>query len=103
MARFLPYAGPVYRRRSPDTRLQYDPHNAVTSCLRLAGGDGDFLPSSLFNNVDLPTFGRPTMAKIRSNFYRCSFQLQFFQRLFAAACSALRRLEPVPTTGSLSR
>ncbi len=57
---FLPYAGLGYQHRSPDTRLSMDPHNAVTSCLRLAGGNGDFCPSSLFNNVDLPTFGRPT-------------------------------------------
>ncbi len=56
---FLPYAGQGYQRRSPDTPFSMDPHNAVTSCLRLAGGNEIFCPSSLFNNVDLPTFGRP--------------------------------------------
>ncbi len=101
IARFSSIAGLGYQHRSPDTRLQYGSPHAVTSCLRLAGGNGDLLPQQLFNNVDLPTFGRPTIAINPHNFYRCSFQLQFFQRLFGGSRSALRRLEPVPTTGSL--
>lgn len=39
-----------------------DADDAVTGGLRFTEVIEIFCPSSLFNSVDLPTFGRPTMA-----------------------------------------
>jgi hypothetical protein len=39
-----------------------DTDDAVTRGLRFTEVIEIFCPSSLFNSVDLPTFGRPTMA-----------------------------------------
>lgn len=79
-----------------------DPHNAVTSCLRLAGSDGDFLPQQFvqqcgFANVRTSDDGN----KSAVTFIDAHSSSSFFNACSAAACSALRRLEPVPTTGSL--
>ena len=64
-----------------------------------------FSPTSAFSSVDLPTFGRPTIAIVPqrkpagcARRHACSRS----KAIRAASCSASRRLVPVPTVRRLS-
>ncbi|MNP49785.1 hypothetical protein D3C76_1439950 [compost metagenome] len=79
-----------------------DTDDAVTSGLRLTGGDGNLLTQQIiqqgrFANVRTSDDGNKTAVTL---FFAHSSS-SIFNACSAAACSALRRLEPVPTTGSL--
>ena len=79
-----------------------DPHNAVTSCLRFAGGDGDLLPQQFVQQCGFANVRTSDDSnKSAVTFIDAHSSSSFFNACSAAACSALRRLEPVPTTGSL--
>ncbi len=54
MARFSSICRPGVSLDRLIRAFSMDPHNAVTSCLRLAEVMGNFLPSSLFQDGELP-------------------------------------------------
>src|SRR5690606_40408056 len=79
-----------------------DADNTVTRGLRFAGSDRNLLPKQViqqggFANVRTTDDGN----KSAVTFIDAHSSSSFFSACSAAACSALRRLEPVPTTGSL--
>ena len=79
-----------------------DADNAVTRGLRLTRGDRNLLPKQIiqqggFADVRATDDGN----KSAVSFLFAHSSSSFFNACSAAACSALRRLEPVPTTGSL--
>ena len=79
-----------------------DTDDAVTRGLRLTRGDRNLLPKQIiqqggFANVRTSDDGN----KSAIGFVDAHSSSSIFNACSAAACSALRRLEPVPTTGSL--
>ncbi len=79
-----------------------DTNDAVTRGLRLTRGDRNLLPKQIiqqggFTNVRTSDDGN----KSAIGFFFAHSSSSIFNACSAAACSALRRLEPVPTTGSL--
>ncbi|AEW74807.1 hypothetical protein EcWSU1_03379 [Enterobacter ludwigii] len=82
--------------------FRVDTDDAVTRGLRLTGSNGNFLPKQIiqqgrFANVRTSDDGN----KPAIRFFFAHSSSSIFNACSAAACSALRRLEPVPTTGSL--
>ena len=77
-------------------------NDAVTRRLRFSGSNRDLLPEQLvqqcgFAHVWTTNDGNKSAVV----FFFAHSSSSFFSACSAAACSALRRLEPVPTTGSL--
>ncbi len=79
-----------------------DPRDAVTRGLRFTGGNRDLLPKQIVQQRRFAHVGTSNDGnKSAVCFFVAHSSSSFFNACSAAACSALRRLEPVPTTGSL--
>ena len=79
-----------------------DPDNAVTRGLRLTRGDRNLLPKQIIQQGGFPHVRTSDDGnKSAIGFFFAHSSSSIFNACSAAACSALRRLEPVPTTGSL--
>jgi hypothetical protein len=66
-------------------------HDAVTRGLRFTRGNGNLLPEQIIQQRGFTHVGGPTMA-INPQYvfqFQCSFQLQFFQRLFGCGLLCL--------------